>query len=182
MKLKSPSGYREYYEEMCENWGMKEILIYSVTSVFETAMYKLLCRRKDQDQKFDVTKLGCVRLNGTIHAMNDTIRSEEKKVKDVDEFKAILADTICYFINCGYQVRCAYHEMYVGFDSETKEPIIGAEYAMAVSPFDPADYAEQMTTFAAASQLPKIESGSYINVLNQINHIKEMYDKTFEEK
>ena len=182
MKLKSPSGYREYYEEMCENWGMKEILIYSVTSVFETAMYKLLCRRKDQDQKFDVTKLGCVRLNGTIHAMNDTIRSEEKKVKDVDEFKAILADTICYFINCGYQVRCAYHEMCVGFDSETKEPIIGAEYAMAVSPFDPADYAEQMTTFAVASQLPKIESGSYINVLNQINRIKEMYDKTFEEK
>lgn len=182
MNLKSPSEYRESYESMCENWGMKEILIYSVTSVFETAMYKLLCRRKGQDQKFDVTKLGCVRLNGTIHAMNDTIRNEEKKVKDIGEFKAILADTICYFMNAGYQVRCAYHEMCVGFDSETKYPIIGAEYAMAISPFDPADYAEQMTTFTVAAQLPKIESGSYINVLNQINRIKEKYDEKFEEK
>lgn len=176
MNLKGPSEYRENYDVMCDTWGMKEILIYSVSTVFDSAIYKLLCRKNDQDQKFDVTKLGCVRLNGTIYAMNNVIRNENKKVKDIGEFKAILADTICYFMNAGYQVRCAYIEKIIGTDPDTKEPISDAEYALAVSPFDPADYADQTTTFAVAAQLPKIQTGSYINVLNQITRIKEKFD------
>lgn len=160
--LIKPEEFERIYNSYDKNWDMKDIVFYIINSAFSAAMSRIVTKSPLQGEKvYSPIELGCSKITIPMNIMNKLIHNPEYKSKSVDDFRHKISEVIHEILQCGYVVHCAYLELKVK-DEEN------AYFTLYVSPFDPADYCEDASTFAMASKAPLIHDGTPDEIEAQI--------------
>lgn len=164
--LSKQEEFERIYKSYDADWSMKDIIFYIVNSAFTAAMSRIVSRSPFKgEKKYSPIELGCSKVTIPMNIMNKLIHNPKYRAESVEDFRHKISDIIHDIIELGYVVRCAYME-FPGNEETEEDP--NAYFTIYVSAFDPADYAEEASTFAMASRAPRIQPGSVEEIEAQI--------------